>query len=45
MQDLRSKYDGALSKINEANEACKNELENQKTEALEALEASKSRAR
>ncbi|HEC1573582.1 TPA: hypothetical protein R1X69_001122 [Campylobacter upsaliensis] len=41
LQDLRSKYDGALSKINEANEACKNELESKKTEALEALEASK----
>ncbi|HEF3525837.1 TPA: hypothetical protein R9108_000237 [Campylobacter upsaliensis] len=41
LQDLRSKYDGALVKINEANEACKNELESQKTEALEALEASK----
>ncbi|HEC1570412.1 TPA: hypothetical protein R1X71_001423 [Campylobacter upsaliensis] len=41
LQDLRSKYDGALSKINEANEACKNELEGKKTEALEALEASK----
>ncbi|EHE1474473.1 hypothetical protein JNP98_001163 [Campylobacter upsaliensis] len=41
LQDLRSKYDGALVKINEANEACKNELENQKTEALEALEVSK----
>ncbi|EOD4832252.1 hypothetical protein ACJU1S_001446, partial [Campylobacter upsaliensis] len=42
LQDLRSKYDGALVKINEANEACKNELESKKTEALEALEASKS---
>ncbi|ELV8017678.1 hypothetical protein QND77_000010 [Campylobacter upsaliensis] len=42
LQDLRSKYDGALLKIGEANEACKNELESQKTEALEALEASKS---
>ncbi|EAH6029485.1 hypothetical protein EGR75_06885 [Campylobacter upsaliensis] len=42
MQDLRSKYDGALVKINEANEACKTELESKKTEALEALEASKS---
>ncbi|HEF3570655.1 TPA: hypothetical protein R9130_000556 [Campylobacter upsaliensis] len=41
LQDLRSKYDGALVKIGEANEACKNELESQKTEALEALEASK----
>ncbi|EOX0011725.1 hypothetical protein ACO21R_001495 [Campylobacter upsaliensis] len=41
LQDLRSKYDGALSKINEANEVCKNELEGKKTEALEALEASK----
>ncbi|WP_213273578.1 hypothetical protein [Campylobacter vulpis] len=41
LQDLRGKYDGALSKINEANEACKNELEGKKTEALEALEASK----
>ncbi|EAJ4971503.1 right-handed parallel beta-helix repeat-containing protein [Campylobacter upsaliensis] len=42
MQDLRSKYDGALVKIAEANEACKTELESKKTEALEALEASKS---
>ncbi|EMO7880545.1 hypothetical protein WDS03_001502 [Campylobacter upsaliensis] len=42
LQDLRSKYDGALVKIAEANEACKNELESKKTEALEALEASKS---
>ncbi|HEC1547545.1 TPA: hypothetical protein R1X34_000603 [Campylobacter upsaliensis] len=42
LQDLRSKYDGALLKIGEANEACKNELEGKKTEALEALEASKS---
>ncbi|EKK7209693.1 hypothetical protein PO136_001130 [Campylobacter upsaliensis] len=42
LQDLRSKYDGALVKINEANEACKTELESKKTEALEALEASKS---
>ncbi|EAH4719691.1 hypothetical protein D6H77_02460 [Campylobacter upsaliensis] len=42
MQDLRSKYDGALVKIGEANEACKTELESKKTEALEALEASKS---
>lgn len=42
LQDLRSKYDGALVKINEANEACKNELEGKKNEALEALEASKS---
>ncbi|EOC5019143.1 right-handed parallel beta-helix repeat-containing protein [Campylobacter upsaliensis] len=41
LQDLRSKYDGALVKIGEANEACKNELEGKKTEALEALEASK----
>ncbi|EAK0456552.1 hypothetical protein YZ63_05280 [Campylobacter upsaliensis] len=41
LQDLRSKYDGALVKIGEANEACKNELESKKTEALEALEASK----
>lgn len=41
LQDLRSKYDGALVKINEANEVCKNELESKKTEALEALEASK----
>lgn len=41
LQDLRSKYDGALTKINQANEACKNELEDKKTEALEALEASK----
>ncbi|EGS7061831.1 hypothetical protein I4S52_000914 [Campylobacter upsaliensis] len=41
MQDLRSKYDGALVKIGEANEACKTELESKKTEALEALEASK----
>ncbi|EQB8745193.1 right-handed parallel beta-helix repeat-containing protein [Campylobacter upsaliensis] len=42
LQDLRSKYDGALVKIGEANEACKNELESKKNEALEALEASKS---
>ncbi|EIA9992740.1 hypothetical protein K7474_001440 [Campylobacter upsaliensis] len=42
LQDLRSKYDGALVKIGEANEACKNELEGKKNEALEALEASKS---
>ncbi|EMG7299783.1 hypothetical protein V5L91_001635 [Campylobacter upsaliensis] len=42
LQDLRSKYDGALLKIGEANEACKTELESKKTEALEALEASKS---
>ncbi|EDP6888306.1 hypothetical protein GO114_04725 [Campylobacter upsaliensis] len=42
LQDLRSKYDGALLKIGEANEACKNELESKKTEALEALEVSKS---
>ncbi|EAJ8021632.1 hypothetical protein BHR27_06340 [Campylobacter upsaliensis] len=42
LQDLRSKYDGALLKISEANEACKNELEGKKNEALEALEASKS---
>ncbi|ELJ8896358.1 hypothetical protein RT889_001537 [Campylobacter upsaliensis] len=42
LQDLRSKYDGALVKIGEANEACKTELESQKNEALEALEASKS---
>ncbi|EPY1733665.1 hypothetical protein ACW983_001526 [Campylobacter upsaliensis] len=42
LQDLRSKYDGALLKIGEANEACKTELEGKKTEALEALEASKS---
>lgn len=42
LQDLRSKYDGALVKIAEANEACKTELESKKTEALEALEASKS---
>ncbi|EPT3994368.1 hypothetical protein ACVQLQ_001294 [Campylobacter upsaliensis] len=42
LQDLRSKYDGALVKIGEANEACKTELESKKTEALEALEASKS---
>ncbi|ELY0805375.1 hypothetical protein SLM93_001370 [Campylobacter upsaliensis] len=42
LQDLRSKYDGALVKIGEANEACKTELEGKKTEALEALEASKS---
>ncbi|EAJ4634729.1 hypothetical protein DBV32_01215 [Campylobacter upsaliensis] len=42
MQDLRSKYDGALVKIGEANEACKTELESKKNEALEALEASKS---
>ncbi|EAK0956019.1 hypothetical protein A0Z30_07525 [Campylobacter upsaliensis] len=41
LQDLRSKYDGALVKIGEANEVCKNELESKKTEALEALEASK----
>ena len=41
LQDLRSKYDGALTKINQANEACKNELESQKNEALQALEASK----
>ena len=41
LQDLRSKYDGALTKINQANEACKNELENQKNEALEAIKASK----
>ncbi|EAI7128788.1 hypothetical protein CKD46_03530 [Campylobacter upsaliensis] len=41
LQDLRSKYDGALVKIGEANEACKTELESKKTEALEALEASK----
>ncbi|MCR2101418.1 hypothetical protein, partial [Campylobacter upsaliensis] len=41
LQDLRSKYDGALTKINQANEACKNELEDKKTQALEALEASK----
>ncbi|EOA4383504.1 hypothetical protein ACH155_001527, partial [Campylobacter upsaliensis] len=41
LQDLRSKYDGALVKINEANEACKTELESKKTEALEALEVSK----
>lgn len=41
LQDLRSKYDGALSKINAANEACKNELESQKTQALEAINASK----
>ncbi|MCR2123198.1 hypothetical protein CUPS3785_08980 [Campylobacter upsaliensis] len=41
LQDLRSKYDGALTKINEANEACKNELESQKTQALEAINASK----
>lgn len=41
LQDLRSKYDGALTKINQANEACKNELESQKNEALEALKASK----
>ncbi len=41
LQDLRSKYDGALTKINAANEACKNELEDKKTEALQALEASK----
>ncbi|EAH9380328.1 right-handed parallel beta-helix repeat-containing protein [Campylobacter upsaliensis] len=41
MQDLRSKYDGALVKIGEANEVCKTELESKKTEALEALEASK----
>ncbi|EPB0946822.1 hypothetical protein ACRBA3_001501 [Campylobacter upsaliensis] len=42
LQDLRSKYDGALVKIGEANEACKTELEGKKNEALEALEASKS---
>lgn len=42
LQDLRSKYDGALVKIGEANEACKTELESKKTEALEALEVSKS---
>ncbi|EOX1265121.1 hypothetical protein ACPDI4_001668 [Campylobacter upsaliensis] len=41
LQDLRSKYDGALVKINQANEACKNELESQKNEALEAIKASK----
>lgn len=41
LQDLRSKYDGALTKINQANEACKNELESQKNEALEAINASK----
>ncbi|EOW0154376.1 hypothetical protein ACN31W_000242 [Campylobacter upsaliensis] len=41
LQDLRSKYDGALVKIGEANEACKTELESKKNEALEALEASK----
>ena len=41
LQDLRSKYDGALTKINAANEACKNELESQKNEALEAIKASK----
>lgn len=41
LQDLRNKYDGALTKINQANEACKNELESQKNEALKALEASK----
>ena len=41
LQDLRSKYDGALTKINAANEACKNELEDKKTQALQALEASK----
>ncbi|MCR2104981.1 hypothetical protein CUPS4244_07815 [Campylobacter upsaliensis] len=41
LQDLRSKYDGALTKINQANEVCKNELESQKNEALQALEASK----
>ncbi|EHE0559437.1 hypothetical protein J0E37_001586 [Campylobacter upsaliensis] len=41
LQDLRSKYDGALTKINQANEACKNELESQKNEALEAIKASK----
>ena len=41
LQDLRSKYDGALTKINQANEACKNELENKKTQALEAIKASK----
>ena len=42
LQDLRSKYDGALVKIGEANEACKTELEGKKNEALEALEVSKS---
>ncbi|EMI4816103.1 hypothetical protein V6N98_001551 [Campylobacter upsaliensis] len=41
LQDLRSKYDGALTKINAANEACKNELEDKKTQALEAINASK----
>lgn len=41
LQDLRSKYNGALTKINAANEACKNELESQKTQALEAINASK----
>lgn len=41
LQDLRSKYDGALTKINQANEACKNELEDKKTQALEAINASK----
>ena len=41
LQDLRSKYDGALTKINQANEACKNELESQKNEALQAIKASK----
>ena len=41
LQDLRSKYDGALTKINQANEVCKNELESQKNEALEAINASK----
>ncbi|MCR2116198.1 hypothetical protein, partial [Campylobacter upsaliensis] len=41
LQDLRSKYDGALTKINQANEACKNELEDKKTQALEAIKASK----
>lgn len=41
LQDLRSKYDGALTKINQVNEACKNELEDKKTEALEAINASK----
>ncbi|EAL52303.1 hypothetical protein CUP0931 [Campylobacter upsaliensis RM3195] len=41
LQDLRSKYDGALTKINAANEACKNELEDKKTQALEAINVSK----
>ena len=41
LQDLRSKYDGALTKINATNEACKNELEDKKTQALEAINASK----